>query len=185
MPAGLPSELLLRRPDIQQAEFALRAANARIGISQANFYPRLTIGGEAGLASYQADSFFNSSASFFAIGPQLSLPLLQGGRLRAEAERAERAYAEAAANYQQTVIEAFAEVEDALAGWKYLAVQRSASQRAVTASRRAQSISDYQYRNGVIDFITALDSERRLAQVIGDEFENSILLIRAIGGSWN
>ncbi len=192
VPVGLPSELLHQRPDILQAEHTLQAARAQIGVAKANFYPRLSIGAESGQASYKASTFFDSTANFFAIGPQLSVPLFQGGRLRADLSRAESAYIEAVENYKQTVIKAFAEVENALSGWKYLATQRAANERAVQASRRAQSISDYQYRNGVIDFITALDSERsaleserRLARVIGDEYENSVLLIRAIGGSWN
>lgn len=192
VPTGLPSDLLRNRPDILQAEYALQSANARIGIAQANFFPRLTIGAEAGYASYDAANFFESSAGFFAFGPQLSLPLFQGGRLRADRSRAESAYVEAVENYKQTVIQAFADVEDALSGWQHLAVQRQATERAANASRRAQNISDYQYRDGIIDFTTALDaertaldSERKLARVIGAEYENSIRLIRAIGGTWN
>jgi multidrug efflux system outer membrane protein len=191
-PVGLPSELLTRRPDIRAAEQNLRAANARIGVAQANYYPRLTLGGSGGLSTSQANEWFKNSAGFYSIGPDISVPLFQGGRLRANLSSSKYAYAEAAEIYQQTIIEAFGEVEDALSGWRHLSVQRAALQRAANSARRAQKISDNQYRNGIVDFIssldserTALDAERSLTQVIGDEYENSILLIRAIGGNWH
>jgi len=190
-PVGLPSELLLRRPDLRQAEYALQSANARVGLAKANFFPRITISGDAGYAAMDANNWFQNSAGFYSIGPQISLPIFQGGRLRAELSRSEAAYAESFERYQQAILEAFAEVENALSSWRYLATQRSARERAAASAARAQSISEKQYRNGLVDFITALDSERvaldaerRLAQVIGDEYVNSILLIRAIGGNW-
>lgn len=191
-PVGLPSSLLKRRPDLRQAEFALQAANARVGIATANFYPRITIGANAGYAALDAGDWFQNTANFYSFGPQIHLPIFQSGRLRAELSRSEAAYAESLELYRQAILEAFAEVEDALSGWRHLSIQRAARERAASASARAQSISDQQYRNGLIDFISALDSERvaldaerRLAQVIGDEYENSILLIRSVGGSWN
>lgn len=191
VPVGVPSDLLLRRPDIRQAEFELIAANARVGIATANFFPRITISSDAGFAALDASDWFKTSAGFYTVGPQINLPIFQGGRLRAELTRSEAAYAESLALYQQTIIEAFAEVEDALSGWRLLSDQRAALGRAVTASQQAQKISNEQYASGLIDFISALDSERtalnaerRLARVVGDEYENSIRLIRAVGGSW-
>ncbi|MDQ8207444.1 efflux transporter outer membrane subunit [Coraliomargarita sp. SDUM461003] len=191
-PAGLPSELLQRRPDIRLAEQNLRAANARIGVAKGNFFPRITLGASGGFAASAASDWFKAGSELYSFGPNINLPLFQGGRLRADLSRSEYAYAEAAANYEQTVVEAFAEVEDALSGWRHLSVQRAALERAAHASARAQTISDNQYRNGIVDFISSLDSERTaleaersLAQIIGDEYENSIRLIRAIGGNWN
>lgn len=190
-PVGLPSELLLRRPDIRQVEQALRAANARIGVSKANFFPRITLGANGGFAASQASDWFKGGSGLYSFGPDISVPLFQGGRLRADLSRSEYAYAESAAIYEQTVVEAFAEVEDALSGWRYISVQRAALERAAHSAARAQQISDSQYRNGIVDFIssldserTALDAERSLAEVIGDEYENSIRLIRAVGGNW-
>ncbi len=190
-PVGVPAELLQRRPDLRQAELALAAANARVGVATANFYPRITINGNAGHAALDASDWFKSSAGFYSLGPQISLPIFQGGRLRAELSRSEYAYAESLELYKQAVTEAFAEVEDALSGWRHLSVQRAARERAAKSAARAQSISDQQYRSGLIDFITALDSERvaldaerRLSQVIGDEYDNSVRLIRSIGGTW-
>ncbi|MGZ0707561.1 efflux transporter outer membrane subunit [Coraliomargarita sp. W4R53] len=191
-PVGLPSELLQRRPDIRQVEQNLRAANARIGVSKGNFFPRITLGANGGFAASQASDWFKGGSGLYSFGPDISVPLFQGGRLRADLSRSEYAYAESAAIYEQTVVEAFAEVEDALSGWRHISVQRAALERAAHASARAQRISDSQYRNGIVDFIssldserTALDAERSLAQVIGDEYENSIRLIRAVGGNWN
>jgi multidrug efflux system outer membrane protein len=190
-PVGVPAELLQRRPDLRLAENALTAANARVGVATANFYPRITIGGNAGHATLDASDWFKSSAGFYSVGPQISLPIFQGGRLRAELSRSEYAYAESLELYKQAVLEAFSEVEDALSGWRHLSVQRAARERAAKSAARAQSISDKQYRSGLIDFITALDSERvaldaerRLSQVIGDEYENSVRLIRSVGGTW-
>jgi multidrug efflux system outer membrane protein len=190
-PVGLPSELLQRRPDLRLAELNLKAANARVGVANANFFPRITIGADAGTAAMNVDDWFKGSAGFYSMGPQISLPIFQGGRLRAELSRSEAQYAESLERYQQAILEAFAQVEDALSGWQHLSVQRAARERAAKAAARAQDISNKQYRNGLVDFISALDSERvaldaerRLAQVIGDEYVNSVFLIRAIGGSW-
>jgi multidrug efflux system outer membrane protein len=191
-PVGLPAELLQRRPDLRQAEQMLIAANARIGVATANFYPRITLGANGGFSALSASEWFQSSAGFYGVGPNVTLPIFQGGRLRADLSRSEYAYAEAVELYQQAILEAFAEVEDALSGWRHLSVQRAARERAAKAASRAQKISDSQYRNGLVDFISALDAERtalnaerRLAQVIGDEYENSVLLIRSVGGSWD
>lgn len=191
-PVGLPAELLQRRPDLRQVEKTLIAANARIGVATGNFYPRITLGANGGFSALNANDWFQNSAGFYGFGPEVTLPLFQGGRLRADLSRSEYAYAEAVELYKQAVLEAFAEVEDALSGWRHLSVQRSARERAAKAASRAQQVSENQYRSGIIDFIsaldaerTALDAERRLAQVIGNEYENSVLLIRSVGGSWN
>lgn len=190
-PAGIPAELLQNRPDLRQAERALAAASARVGVATANFYPRITLGGDAGFAALEADKWFRNSAGFYSYGPQIYLPIFQGGRLRAELTEREYAYAETLERYRQAVLEAFAEVEDALAGRRFLEEQRNARERAAEAATRARDISQNQYQNGLIDFITALDAERaaleaerRLTQVIGEQYENSVRLIRAIGGSW-
>jgi len=190
-PHTLPSRLLQSRPDLQEAELRLQRANAEVGVASANFYPRISIGGTGGFAAVAADDWFRSNARFYSIGPEITLPIFQGGRLRAELSRTEAAYAETLENYRQAVLVAFAEVEDALSGWRHLAAQREARDRAAASASRAQKLSEQQYRNGSIDFITALDAERvaldaerRLAQVIGEEYVNSVRLIRAIGGRW-
>lgn len=190
-PVGIPSDLLRNRPDLRKAEAKLMAANSRVGVNAANFYPSIRLAGDVGSSATSTTNWFKSVADFYSVGPQISLPIFQGTRLRSELTRSEYAYAESLELYKQAVTEAFAEVEDALSGWRHLSSQRAARDRATTASVKAQEISNKQYSSGIIDFIsaldaerTALDSERRLAQVIGDEYENSILLIRAIGGSW-
>lgn len=191
IPSGIPSELLLRRPDIRQSERLLASANARIGVATANFYPRITIAGDIGLSALDASRWFQSSAGFWAISPQVSVPLFEGGRLRANLDETKLAYAQSVEEYEQTVLAAFAEVQNALDSIRWLEQQRQAEQRSSDAALRAQRISGQQYDGGLIDFITALDSERtalenqrRLAIVIGGEYTNTVLLIRAIGGSW-
>ncbi|WP_309385831.1 efflux transporter outer membrane subunit [Cerasicoccus frondis] len=191
IPAGVPSELLLRRPDIRQSERLLQAANARIGVATANFYPRFVIAGDIGLSALDAAQWMKSSAGFWAISPQVSLPLFEGGRLRANLDESKLAYAQQVADYEETVLTAFAEVEDAVDSWRWLKQEREAEARSSDAAIRAQNISAQQYDGGLIDFITALDSERtalesqrRLAVAIGAEYENAVLLVRAIGGSW-
>ncbi len=191
VPAGIPSELLLRRPDIRQSERALAAANARIGVATANFYPRVSIAGDIGLSALDAAQWFKSSAGFWAISPQVSVPLFEGGRLRANLDESELAYTQSVAEYEQTVLDAFAEVENALDSWQWLRIQREAEIASSEAALRAQRISSEQYDGGLIDYTTALDSERtaldserRLAIATGLEYVNAVRLVRAIGGSW-
>lgn len=191
VPAGIPSELLLRRPDIRQSERQLASANARIGVATASFYPRVTIAGDIGLSALDAAQWFKSSAGFWAISPQVSVPLFEGGRLRANLDESKLAYAQTVDAYEQTVLSAFAEVEDAVDSWRWLREQRAAEERSTNSAIRAQRIASEQYNGGLIDFITALDSERtalesqrRLADVTGAEYVNAVRLVRAIGGSW-
>lgn len=191
IPAGIPSELLLRRPDIRQSERALAAANAQIGVATANFYPRVVIAGDVGLSALDAAQWFKSSAGFWAISPQVSIPLFEGGRLRANLDESQLAYAQAVEEYEQTVLSAFADVENALDSWHWLREERQSDSASADAATRAQQISSQQYDGGLIDFITALDSERtalenerRLAVTIGAEYVNAVRLVRAIGGSW-
>lgn len=191
IPAGLPSELLLRRPDVRKAEYQLRSTHAEIAVAKANFYPRVTLGASGGFTSYNSGNLFTSAASFYDFGPSVKVPLFVGGKLRANLSRAEYAYTESVEVYKQKILEAFAEVENAMKGWRHLSKQRTARELSVSAAKRAQKISDAQYRGGIVDFTVALDSERvtldaerNLSQVIGAEYANSVLLIRAIGGSW-
>ncbi len=191
VPAGIPSELLLRRADIRQRERKLAAANARIGVATANFFPRVTIAGNIGVSALDAAQWFQSSAGFWAINPQVSIPLFEGGRLIANLDESELAYAQTVDEYEQTVLTAFAEVEDAVDSWRWLSEQRAAEEVSSRAAIRAQEIANAQYNGGLIDFITALDSERtalesqrRLANVTGEEYINAVRLIRAIGGRW-
>src|SRR6478736_6504501 len=135
VPAGLPSDLLERRPDVAAAERALAAANARIGVAKAAFFPAISLTGSAGYASGDIDQLFKADARIWSIGPSLYLPIFQGGRNRANLERSKAAYEESVAGFRQSVLVAFREVQDALTATRLLADQSAASSRvAVNAS---------------------------------------------------
>jgi len=141
VPAGLPSALLERRPDIAAAERAMAAANARIGTARAAFFPRLSLTGALGYESAELGDLFKWSSRAFVMGPLvgtlLSLPVFDGGARQAGVDQAHAAYAEEVANYRQTVLRAFKEVEDNLAHLRLLADQTQAQDEAVESARRA------------------------------------------------
>ena len=191
VPEGLPADLLERRPDIRRAERQLAADSERIGVAKASFFPSLTLSGTAGFASRDWDELFNSSAAFDSINPGISIPIFEGGRLRANEALALANYNESLERYQQGVIEAVTEVEDFLQSIQLLESQRQAIERSVTASNQAREISMLQYQRGVSDFITALDAERtaldaeqQFVQVKRAQYIATINLIRALGGVW-
>ncbi|MGI4847058.1 MAG: efflux transporter outer membrane subunit [Janthinobacterium lividum] len=195
VPTGLPSELLERRPDIAAAERAMAAANARIGAAKAAFYPSLSITGSAGLESNKLGDLFKWSSRTFLLGPlagaALSLPLFDGGARRAQLQQADAVYEEEVAKYRQTVLTAFGEVEDNLAGLRLLGQQIEAQDRAVEASTRAARLSRIQYREGAVSFLDVIDADRSVllqrrvsVQLDGERARVTVNLIRAIGGGW-
>ena len=191
VPAGLPSELLRARPDLRRSERLLAAANARIGIATAAFYPSFSLTGNAGWQATESSDLFDSEARIWAIRPQLYLPLFQGGRNRANLDRARARYEEVLEQYQNTVLVALAEVESALATQRFLETQAEAQQRAVEAALRARDVSLAQYDVGTIDHLgvldaerTALEAQRTEARLRGERFLNTVQLIRALGGRW-
>lgn len=191
VPTGLPSELLRARPDIRRAERTLAAENARVGVATAAFYPSLSLSGNLGVQAADIGRLFNGGAQFWGIGPDVYLPIFQGGRNKAELVRSKARYEEVLENYQQTVLESLAEVEIALSASKFYTSQQSALQRAVVASREARDIAKSQYEGGTASYLnvldaerTALDAERQQAVLTGADFVNTVSLIRAIGGRW-
>jgi len=195
IPAGLPSSLLERRPDIAAAERAMAAANARIGAAKAAFFPRLDLTGALGYESSQLGNLFEWSSRTFLLGPLvgtvLSLPLFDGGRRQAGLDLARARYEEEVATYRQTVLGAFREVEDNLANLRILADQSGTQDQAVEASARAARLSQIQYREGSISYLEVIDAdrtvllERRAAvQLDGERARSAVNLIRALGGSW-
>jgi hydrophobe/amphiphile efflux-1 (HAE1) family protein/NodT family efflux transporter outer membrane factor (OMF) lipoprotein len=192
IPAGLPSDLLERRPDVAQAERQLASANARIGVAKAAFFPVLTLTGSGGYVSADVDTLFNWNSRTWSIGPSLSLPIFAGGRNKANYQRSKAAFEESVANYRQQVLVAFGEVEDSLSGIRHLADQSSAQQRAVTHARRAVDLATDRYRSGLVSYIEvvdasrdALQAERGNAQLAGQRLIADIQLIKALGGGWN
>jgi multidrug efflux pump len=191
IPAGLPADLLERRPDVAEAERQLASANAHIGIAKAAFFPVLTLTGSGGFLSGDIDSLFKWDSRTWSIGPSLSLPLFAGGRNRANLQRSKAAFEESVALYRQRVLVAFGEVENSLSGIHYLDVQAEAQQRAVTNARRAADLATDRYRSGIVSYLEvvdasreALQSERANAQLNGQRLIASVQLIKALGGGW-
>lgn len=195
VPAGLPSALLERRPDIAAAERAMAAANARIGVARAAWFPRLSLTGALGFESAELGDLSRWSSRTFLFGPlagtMLSLPLFDGGARRAGVERARAIHEEEVAVYRQTVLNAFREVEDSLAGLRLLAGQIQAQARAVQASARAAQLSQIQYREGSVNFLDVIDADRSVlqqrrvaVQLEGERARAAVSLIRALGGGW-
>jgi len=191
VPVGLPSELLERRPDVASSEQLVSAANARIGVAQGAFYPRVQLNGLAGFQSVDASTWFDWPSRFWAFGPALQLPLFTGGRNRAQLALARATYDETVANYRQTVLNAFREVEDQLAAQELLEAQLEAETDALTAARHNLEIANNRYKAGLITYLevavaqsSALTIERTVVQLQGEKLVASVGLIKAIGGGW-
>ena len=191
IPSGLPSDLLERRPDIAAAERTLVAANARIGVAKAAFFPAISLTGSGGYASADVDNLFKSESRLWSIGPSVYLPIFQGGRNRANLARSRAAFEESLADYRQQVLVAFREVQDALTGSRLLADQASAQARAVASARRGAQLSQTRYDSGFVNYLevidaqrTALDVERADARLAGQRWVTHIALIKALGGGW-
>jgi len=191
VPAGLPADLLERRPDVAEAERQLAAANARIGVAKAAFFPVVSLTGSAGYVSAEIDSLFKWDSRTWSIGPSVSLPIFAGGRIRAEYRRSRAAHEEAVARYRQRVLVAFGDVENSLAGIRHLIDQAAAQERAVASARRATGLATDRYRAGIVSYLEvvdasrdALQAERGNAQLAGQRLVAVVQLIKALGGGW-
>ena len=191
IPAGLPGDLLERRPDIAEAERLLAAANARIGVAKAAFFPVVRITGTAGFESFDVESLFNWESRVWSIGPSVTLPLFQGGRNRANLKRSRAAYEENVANYRQRILVAFKEVQDALTGARLLSEQAAVQDQSRASARNTADISNKRYRAGLVSYLevvdserTALGAERESARIAGQRLVTSIQLVKALGGGW-
>jgi multidrug efflux system outer membrane protein len=192
VPAGLPSDLLERRPDIAEAERQLAADNARIGMAKAAFFPVLRLTGSGGFLSADVENLFNWESRVWTIGPSVSLPIFAGGRNRANYRRAQARFEESVARYRQRILVAFGEVENNLAGLRLLARQAAAQDRALSSSRLARELALRSFEAGLIQYLdviaadrTALDNERLRAQIAGQRLITTVQLIKALGGGWN
>ena len=192
IPAGLPSDLLERRPDVSQSERLLASANARIGVAKAAFFPVVSLTASGGYLSGELENLFNWGSHVWSIGPSISLPIFAGGRNRANYHRSQAAFEEAVARYRQQVLVAFGDVENSLSGIRHLADQSEAQHRAVTQARRAADLATQRYRSGIVSYIEVIDAnrdalqaERAAAQLAGQRLITTIQLIKALGGGWN
>ena len=191
IPLGLPSQLLERRPDIAAAERRMAAANASIGVAKAAFFPTLRLNGLAGFESVSAATLFDWPSRFWSVGPSLTLPLFEGGALRAGLRLAKAAYEETVANYRQTVLTAFGEVEDNLAAQSLLASEYEEQTSALRAANRQLEIANDRYRAGLVTYLevataqnTTLSLERTTVQRRGQQLVTAVALVKALGGGW-
>jgi multidrug efflux system outer membrane protein len=160
--AGLPSDVLLRRPDILQAENQLKAANANIGAARAAFFPQVTLTGAYGTASAELADLFTSGSRAWIFSPRLSLPIFDGGRRRNNLDLAEARRDLAVAHYEKTVQSAFRDVADALSARHWLAEQSTIAQTALAVQTERARLSQLRYNNGAAPFLDVLDAQRDL-----------------------
>src|SRR6266404_5595861 len=191
IPPGLPSALLERRPDISAAERRMASANASIGVAKAAFFPTVQLNGLAGFESLNTGTLFNWSSRLWAVGPSITLPIFEGGKLRANVRFAKAAYEEMVATYRQSVLTAFSEVEDNVAAQTLLANQYAAESDALVAARSELEIVNNQYRDGLITYLevataesTALNVEFTATQLRGQQLVAAVTLVKALGGGW-
>lgn len=191
VPAGLPSDLLTRRPDIRQAEQQLIAANANIGAARAAFFPRISLTATAGTASSSLSGLFKDGSWGFTMAPQALLPIFDAGRNRANLDSSNAGRDLAVAQYEKAIQTAFREVADALAGSATLGDQLSAQQVQATAEAERFRLAELRYRNGVASFLDVLDAQRSLfatqqalAQTRLAQQQNQVNLYKALGGGW-
>jgi NodT family efflux transporter outer membrane factor (OMF) lipoprotein len=191
-PAGLPSELLERRPDIAAAERRAAAVNAQIGVAQAAYFPSLTLSASGGILGASFAQLANAPARVWSLGATLAQTLFDGGARRAQTEEALAAYDASAAQYKRTVLTGLQEVEDNLAALRILAQERGVLDATVSSARTAERVSLAQYRAGTTSFLSvvtaqnlALTNERNAVQLLGRQLTASAALVKALGGGWN
>lgn len=190
-PSSVPSDLLRRRPDLAAAERRLAAASETIGLAIASYLPRVTLTGVGGLQSLKSSDLFDSSSKLWSLGPELDLPIFQGGRAFADKERAEAGYREALGIYRGSLLEAIRETEDSLGDSRHLATAAKSRKRGATAAESAARLTRKRYTSGVTDYFevvdaerTALSEERAALAVDLARALASTRLIQSLGGGW-
>jgi len=192
VPPGLPAQLLARRPDVAEAEQNLVAANAQIGVATAEFYPRFMLTSSAGFESADISTVFNWQSRVWSILPSVSIPIFQGGRLRANLDATQARYRQAVAAYTNQVLIAYGDVEDALTDLRALTDEVGSLREAVTASQDYLRFAQAQFKYGLVDYLIVIDAERTLlanqlslAQTVNLQMSASVRLIKALGGGWS
>jgi NodT family efflux transporter outer membrane factor (OMF) lipoprotein len=192
IPAEVPSDLLERRPDIAAGERRVAAANTQIGLAKTAYYPTLTLGASGGLEGDTFTNWFAWPSHFFALGPALLETLYDAGRRHALTDQAWAAYDANVAAYRQTVLTAFQEVEDNLAGLRILEQESAKQQQAVQSAERSLALSTNRYKGGLVTYLevitaqsAALSNERTAVDILTRRMNSSVLLIKALGGGWN
>lgn len=189
---GLPVDLLARRPDIRRAERTLAAATARVGVAMAERYPRLSLSALLGQQSLSLSTLLTPGSFFASVGPSLTWPVLDAGRIRATIQVQDARQEHALLRYEQTILTALEEVENALVGYSQEQARRQALSNAVEANRRAVTQATELYSKGLADFLTVLDAQRalltaesQLAQSEATVATQLVALYKALGGGWD
>jgi len=190
--AGLPSDLLERRPDIAEAERQMAVANAQIGIAKAAYYPSLNLFGNGGWQAADIAKLANVQSTFWAVGANVAETIFSGGSRRAQVQFAKAGYDASVAFYRDTVLNAFREVQDDLTGLTVLNQAKQSQQQAVDAARRTLDIASNRYTGGLVSYLDVvnaqqnlLNNEQELAVIQGQKLVTSVLLIKALGGGWD
>jgi len=190
--AGLPSDLLERRPDIAEAERQVAVANAQIGIAQAAYYPSLNLFGNGGWQAADIAKLVNVQSTFWAVGANVAESILTGGSRRAQVQFAKAGYDASVASYRDTVLNAFREVQDDVTGLTVLDQAKQSQQQAVDSARRTLDIATSRYTGGLVNYLdvvsaqqTLLNNEQELAVIQGQTLVTSVLLVKALGGGWD
>ena len=192
IPAGLPSTLLTRRPDVSAAQQTMLAAQARVGVAKAAYFPRVALTGTAGYASTDISDLFEWSSRAWLLGAIASLPVFDGGRRKAGIESAGAQLEGEVGHYREQILVAFKDVEDQLSALRLLSEQSEAQGRAVQSSSRSTALSDVRYRSGYVSQLDLLDAQRselrnrrQALQVRSAQYQSTIALVRALGGGWD
>jgi NodT family efflux transporter outer membrane factor (OMF) lipoprotein len=192
IPPEVPSELLERRPDIAAAERRTAAANAQVGVTEAAFFPSLTLSATGGFQSSVLSQLFSLPSRYWSLGPALAQTIFDAGLRQAQTAQAMAVYDENVANYRQTVLAGFQEVEDNLAALRILEQEAAVQDEAVKSAREALTITLNQYRAGIANYLavvvaqaSALTNERSALVILGRRLTASVTLVKALGGSWD
>lgn len=191
IPAGVPSTVLVRRPDVSAAQSSMQAAQARVGVAKAAWFPVFSLTANGGYAAPEIGDLFKMSTRAWGVGALLSLPLFDGGRREAGVNNANAELDIALASYREQILVAFRDVEDQLSALRLLAEQSEAQSRSVASAARATLLSDSRYRNGFVSQLELLDAQRselrnrrQALQVKASQYVATVGLIRALGGGW-
>ncbi|CAB3747466.1 efflux transporter outer membrane subunit [Paraburkholderia solisilvae] len=191
VPIGFPSELAQRRPDIRRADAQLHAATAAIGMAKADFYPRISLNGSAGFQSLQLSNLADWASGQFVVGPSITLPIFEGGRLKGTLQLREAQQQEAAILYKRTVLQAWREVDDALIVYNAEQRRRDRLKAVVSLNLRALSVAQQRYKAGALDYLDVLNVQRQLLKAQSDLEQseadadvNLITLCKVLGGGW-
>jgi NodT family efflux transporter outer membrane factor (OMF) lipoprotein len=192
IPLQLPSELLERRPDIAAAERRMAAANAQIGVAKAAYYPTISLGAAGGFESGVITTLLSGPSVLWSAGGSAVAPIFDAGRRRANLDQARAGFDETVANYRETVLSGFQQVEDNLAALRILEKEADTQQRAVVAAEKSLALSLIRYRGGITSYLevtvaqsAALSDEVTAVDILGRRMTNVVLLIQALGGGWD